>query len=212
MNTSGLNKVIENTNTLSEKSRICRNSFKAWVQLDSNNLSDGQQLAVKYFTVAIILFFAQILFGMLAATQFIYPRFLYEILDFSVNRMIHINAMIIWMLYGFIGCVYWFIEDESGTEIVGLKLGNIAFWLLTSAVTVVVLVYLLVQIGPGKDSSLWFINEGREYIEAPRWADIGIVVVMLIFFYNVVATFSKGKWSGIAGVLTLDLGSVDIST
>jgi nitric oxide reductase subunit B len=65
--------------------------------------------------------------------------------------------------------------------------------------------YLLVQIGPGKDSSLWFINEGREYIEAPRWADIGIVVVMLIFFYNVVATFSKGKWSGIAGVLTLDL-------
>jgi nitric oxide reductase subunit B len=79
MNTSGLNKVIENTNALCEKSRICRNTFKAWVQLDSNNLSDGQQLAVKYFTVAVILFFAQILFGMLAATQFIYPSFLYEI-------------------------------------------------------------------------------------------------------------------------------------
>jgi len=66
-------------------------------------------------------------------------------------------------------------------------------------------VYLLIQTGPGKDASIWFINEGREYIEAPRWADIGIVAVMLVFFYNVAATFAQGKWSGIAGVLTLDL-------
>ena len=127
---------MQNAAALGEKSRVCLNDFKAWVQLDSTNLSEGQQLAVKYFTVAVILFFAQILFGLLAATQFIYPSFLYEILDFNVNRMIHINAMIVWMLYGFIGCVYWFLEDESGTEIVGLKLGNIAFWVLTAAVTV----------------------------------------------------------------------------
>ncbi len=179
--------------------------FNAWVQLDSQNLTPGQQLAVHYFTVAVILFFAQLLFGLLAATQFILPGFLYGWLDFSVNRMVHINAMVVWMLYGFIGCIYWLLEDESGTDIVGLQLGRLAFWVLTGAVTLVVLVYLLVQIGPGKDSSLWLINEGREYIEAPRWADIGIVVVMLIFFYNVVATFSKGRWSGIAGVLTLDL-------
>ena len=54
-------------------------------------------------------------------------------------------------------------------------------------------------------SSIWLINEGREYIEAPRWADIGIVVCVLIFFYNVAATFMKGRWSGISGVLVLDL-------
>jgi nitric oxide reductase subunit B len=53
--------------------------------------------------------------------------------------------------------------------------------------------------------SIWLINEGREYIEAPRWADIGIVACMLIFFYNVAATFMKGRWSGISGVLVLDL-------
>ncbi|MDO9161918.1 MAG: cbb3-type cytochrome c oxidase subunit I, partial [Methylococcaceae bacterium] len=146
---------------LVEKTTAYFKDFKTWVALDSTNLSDGQQLAVKYFTVAVILFVAQILFGLLAATQFIWPGFLFEILDFNVNRMVHINAMIVWMLYGFIGSVYWLLEDESQTEIVGLKLGNIAFWVLTAAVTVVVLVYLLVQIGPGKDSSLWFINEGR---------------------------------------------------
>ena len=109
MNTSGSNGVMQNAAALYEKSRASLNNFKAWVQLDSTHLNGGQQLAVKYFTVAVILFFAQILFGLLAATQFIYPGFLYEILDFNVNRMIHINAMIVWMLYGFIGCVYWFI-------------------------------------------------------------------------------------------------------
>lgn len=119
--------------------------------------------------------------------------------------MVHINAMVVWMLYGFIGSVYWFLEDESGVQIVGLKWGQLAFWVLTGAVTLVVLVYLFIQFGAGNDTSLWLINEGREYIEAPRWADIGIVVVVLTFFYNVAATFAKGQWSGIAGVLVLDL-------
>ena len=174
-------------------------------QLDSANLSGGQQLAVKYFIVAMVLFAAQILFGLLAGLQFVLPEFGYNWLDFSVNRMVHINAMIVWMLYGFFGSVYWLVEEEAGVELVGLKLGNLAFWVLTLAVTVVVLVYLFVQIGPGRIETIWFINEGREYIEAPRWADVGIVVCVGVFFYNIAATFTKGSWSGISGVLVLDL-------
>ncbi|QXP84754.1 cbb3-type cytochrome c oxidase subunit I [Methylococcus sp. Mc7] len=173
--------------------------------IDSANLNGGQQLAVKYFSVAVVLFLAQMLFGLAAAIQFVRPDFLYNVLDFSVNRMVHINAMVVWMLYGFVGAVYWLLEEESGTRIVGLGLGNLAFWVLTAAVAVVVVVYLLVQTGPGNDLTRWFVNEGREYLEAPRWADLGIVAVLGVFFYNVAATFSKGRWSGIAGVLTLDL-------
>ena len=174
-------------------------------KLDTGNLNGGQKLAVKYFMVAIALFVAQIIFGLIAGIQYVFPSLFYEVLDFNVNRMVHINAMVVWMLYGFIGSCYWLVEDESGTEVVGLKLGNLAFYVLTAAVTVVVLVYLFVQVGPGEMSTIWLINEGREYIEAPRWADIGIVVVMLIFFYNIAATFMKGRWSGISGVLVLDL-------
>lgn len=174
-------------------------------KFNSANLNIGQQLAVKYFVVAIVLFVAQILFGLIAGLQYLMPDLLYGILDFNVNRMVHINAMIIWMLYGFIGATYWLLEDEVDIPVVGIKWGNFAFWLLTMAVTIVVLVYLFIQTGPGTDSTIWFINEGREYIEAPRWADIGIVICMLIFFYNVAATVSKGKVTGITGVLTLDL-------
>ena len=179
--------------------------YGLFTALESPHLSGGQKLAVKYFAVAMVLFLAQLLFGLLAALQFVWPGFMFNFVDFNVNRMVHINAMVVWMLYGFIGAVYWFLEDESGTEIEGLKLGEIAFYVLTGAVTLVVLVYLLIQTGPGNDATRWLVNEGREYIEAPRWADIGIVAVMLVFFYNVAGTFAKGRWSGISGVLTLDL-------
>jgi len=174
-------------------------------RMDSKNLNGGQKLAVKYFSVAVILFVAQILFGMIAGMQFIMPELFFNVLDFNVTRMVHINAMIVWLLFGFIGSVYWLLEDEAGVETVGLKLGNLSFWILTAAVTVVVIVYLFIQTGPGDDFTRWFVNEGREYIEAPRWADIGIVVCVLIFFYNAAATFMKGRWSGISGVLILDL-------
>jgi nitric oxide reductase subunit B len=169
------------------------------------SLTGGQRVALHYFAVAVALFVAQILFGILAGLQFVFPDLFYGTLDFSVNRMVHINAMVVWLLYGFIGSVYWLIEDEAGTELVGLTLARLNFWILTTAVAVVVLVYLLVQVGAGTRLSIWLINEGREYVEAPRWADIGIVVCTLIFFYNVAATFMKGRWSGISGVLVLDL-------
>ncbi len=173
--------------------------------LNYGELGTGQRLGIRYFTVAMVLFLAQMLFGLIAAWQFIDPSFLFGVLDFSVNRMVHLNAMVVWMLFGFIGAIYWLIEDEAGVALVGAKLANATFWVLTVAVSVVVVVYLTVQTGPGEPWSLWLINEGREYIEAPRWADIGIVVCMAVVFYSVLGTFVAGRWSGISGVLVLDL-------
>ena len=173
--------------------------------LNPATLNGGQKLAMKYFTVAIALFGAQVLFGLLAGIQYLKPDFLFGILDFSVNRMLHVNAMVVWLLFGFIGSVYWLLEEESGVPVVGIGLGNLIFWIFTLAVVVVVLVYLLIQVGAGDIKSIWLINEGREYIEAPRWADIGIVVCVLAFFYNVAATFMKGKFTHIGGVLVMDL-------
>ena len=114
-------------------------------KIDSANLSPGQKVAVKYFSVAIVLFLAQIVFGLVAGMQFLKPDFLYNVLDFNTVRMVHINAMIVWMLFGFIGSCYWLVEDESGTDLVGVGLANLNFWIFTLAVAVVVVVYLFVQ-------------------------------------------------------------------
>ena len=51
MNTSGLNDGLQHATALYDKSRVHFNNFKTWVQLDSSQLSGGQQLSVKYFTV-----------------------------------------------------------------------------------------------------------------------------------------------------------------
>ena len=171
-----------------------------------NNLKfESQKLAINYFVVAAILFGAQLVMGLIAATQFLYPSFLFEIFDFSVARMVHINALVVWMLYAMIGSVYYLLPEETGIETVGIKLAKLAFYVLTAAVTVVVLVYILVQVGPATESTIWLINEGREYIEAPRWADIGIVVVVLVFVFNLFATAMKGEQTGIITVLMADV-------
>ena len=174
--------------------------------IKNNHLKyESQKLALMYFRVALILFGAQLLMGLIAAIQFIYPDFLYGVFDFNVARMVHINALVVWMLYAMLGSVYYLLPDETQRETVGIGLGKLAFWILTAAVAVVVLVYIFIQIGPGKESSIWFINEGREYIEAPRWADIGIVAVVLVFYYNVFFTYLKGRRTGIVTVLVADL-------
>ena len=166
----------------------------------------SKELAMMYFRVAVILFGAQLLMGLIAAIQFLVPGFLFELFDFSVARMVHINALVVWMLYAMIGATYYLLPDETDVEPIGIGLGKLGFWVLTAAVTVVVLVYIFVQVGAGTETTLWLINEGREYIEAPRWADIGIVVVVLIFYFNVFATYIKSKVkTGIMTVMVANL-------
>jgi len=64
-----------------------------------------------------------------------------------------------------------------------------------------------VQMGQANEFSLWFINQGRRYVEAPRWAAVGITAIMLAFSWNIIATCvkAKHKMTGILWVLCLDL-------
>ncbi len=167
--------------------------------------SESKQLATWYFTFAAILFGAQLLFGLVAAIQYVMPGFLYGLLDFSIARILHINALVVWMVFAMFGSVYWLLPDETGIETVGIKIGKLIYWVFVAAIVVVVLVFLFIQVGPADDTTIWFITEGREYIEAPRWADWGIVVVALTFVANLFLTGMKGNRSGIVTVLMADM-------
>ena len=167
--------------------------------------SESKQLATWYFTFAAIIFGAQLLFGLIAAIQYVMPDFLYGVLDFSIARIIHINALVVWMVFAMFGSVYWLLPDETGIETVGIKIGKLLFWIFAAAIVVVVLVYLFIQVGPADETTIWFITEGREYIEAPRWADWGIVIVALGFVANLFLTGIKGRQTGIVTVLMADM-------
>jgi hypothetical protein len=57
---------------------------------------ETQRLALLYFWGAMILFLAQVTFGVLAGSIYVLPNLLSETLPFNILRMIHTNALLVW--------------------------------------------------------------------------------------------------------------------
>lgn len=164
---------------------------------------ESQKIAQHFYTFAVLLFLVQVVVGIIAAIQFMKPDFF--ILNFNIIRSLHINALVVWLLVGFMGATYYVVSEESETELWSLPLVKLQFWATVVTITAVVIGYIWMGINPQANSPIMGINplnEGREYIEAPRWADILIVVSVLLFLLNCFMTVLKTKrWTGIQGVL-----------
>ncbi|GAB4410464.1 MAG: nitric-oxide reductase subunit NorB [Thermodesulfovibrionales bacterium] len=165
---------------------------------------ESQKIAQNFYTFAVLLFLVQVLVGIIAALQFIWPNFF--IINFNIIRSLHINALVVWLLVGLMGATYYVVPEESETELWSVPLAKFQFWATVATVTLVVLGYIWMGLNPQANSTTLFgtgiLNEGREYIEAPRWADILIVVSVLLFLLNNFMTILKTKkWTGIQGTL-----------
>lgn len=164
---------------------------------------ESQKIAQNFYTFAVLLFLVQVLVGVIAAVQFIWPDFF--VLNFNTIRTLHINALVVWLLVGFMGATYYVVSEESETELWSLPLAKFQFWATVVAITGVVIGYIVMGLNPQANILVLgtrLLNEGREYIEAPRWADILIVVSVLLFLLNCFMTVLKTKrWTGIQGVL-----------
>lgn len=166
----------------------------------------SQKLALHYFVAAVSLFGVMIAFGLLSSLYYLHPSMLFGVFNFNTSKILHIDTLVIWLLMAFMGSVYWYLPKELGREVVGLRLAIATFWVFCAVVLAVALIFVFVQYGPGTESTLWLINQGRKYVEAPRWAAIAIVLVMLVFACNVIGTAIKArKMTGIMWVMVLDL-------
>jgi nitric oxide reductase subunit B len=167
----------------------------------------SQKIAQYFYTFAVILFLVQVVVGIIAAIQFIRPDIF--ILNFNTIRTLHINALVVWLLAGLMGATYYVVPEESETEVWSYPLALVQFWATVGAITLVVLGYIWMGLNPQANITVMgtqLLNEGREYIEAPRWADVLIVVSVLLFLFNMFMTMMKTKkWTGIQGVLMVGL-------
>ncbi|MEY8840534.1 cbb3-type cytochrome c oxidase subunit I, partial [Cribrihabitans sp. XS_ASV171] len=77
----------------------------------------SQKVAYAYFLAAMALFGIQVLGGLLLGWIYVSPNTLSEILPFNIVRMIHTNALIVWLLLGFFGAAYYLVPEESEREI-----------------------------------------------------------------------------------------------
>jgi nitric oxide reductase subunit B len=149
-----------------------------------------QRVALLYFYGAPALFLAQLAFGVLAGTIYVLPN--------TLSVMIHTNALIVWLLMGFMGATYYLIPEEAESELYSPLLAKIQFWMFFVAAGVAVAGYL------------FKIHEGREFLEQPFAIKIGIVIVALIFLFNITMTVLKGRKTTVTNILLFGLWGVAI--
>lgn len=157
-----------------------------------------QRVALAYFAVALALFAIQVTAGLLAGWIYVMPDTLSVLLPFNIVRMLHTNALIVWLLLGFFGAAYYLIPEESETEIYSTRLAYLQLVILVVGTLGAVVGYL------------FRIHEGREFLEQPLWVKLGIVVAALIFLFNVTVTVLKGRKTAITNVLLLGLWGIAV--
>jgi nitric oxide reductase subunit B len=159
----------------------------------------SQWVAYPYFVVALLLFGLQMVFGLLSVVKYLGPDPLLNILDFDVTKAIHTNLLIVWVLTGFMGATYYVVPEESRTEIYSERL---AYWQLGIWTTLGVVIVVGYVFG-------W--TAGNKLLEQPWPTKLGIVVVMLMFLYNILMTIRKaGRWTTTEAVLVAGLGMAAI--
>ncbi|WP_375263663.1 cbb3-type cytochrome c oxidase subunit I [Palleronia sp.] len=152
-----------------------------------------QRVALWYFAAAMGLFAVQVLGGLLAGWIYVSPNFLSEILPFNVVRMIHTNALVVWLLLGFFGAAYFLVPEESEREIYSVKLAYIQLAILVIGTLGAVASYLV------------GIHGGREFLEQPLWVKFGILVGAVIFLFNISMTVLAGRKTAVTNILLLGL-------
>jgi nitric oxide reductase subunit B len=166
----------------------------------------SKNLAIKYLAAAVLFFGVMTLSGLMSSAYYINPQFLFGLVPFNIAKILHIDTMIIWLLMGFMGAVYWFLPEEFEREPAGIWAAEILFWIFVAAVLMVAAIFLFVQWGPASETTLWLFQQGRKYVEAPRWAAIGVALVMLVFAWNVVGTAIQARRiTGVMAVMSVNM-------
>ncbi len=157
---------------------------------------ETQRVALPYIYGALALFAVQLLVGLLAGTVYVLPNTLSELLPFHILRMIHTNALIVWLLMGFFGAAYYLIPEEAERELHSPRLAYIQFGLFLFGALAAVVGYV------------FRVHEGREFLEQPLWIKAAIVVVALMFLYNISMTVLKGRRTVITNILVMGLWGI----
>jgi nitric oxide reductase subunit B len=154
----------------------------------------SQRVAYPYFVVAMLLFGLQLVFGLLAAAKYLGPDPLLNVMPFDVTKVIHTNLLLVWLLTGFMGATYYLVPEESRVELYSVRLAYLQLVLWTATGVACVIGYLFG----------W--TAGNKLLEQPFPLKIMIVIVMLMFLYNIFMTIrASGRLTTTEGVLVAGL-------
>jgi nitric oxide reductase subunit B len=154
----------------------------------------SHRVAYAYFVVAVLLFGLQVAFGLLAAAKYLGPDPLLQVLPFDVVKVIHTNLLLVWLLTGFMGAAYYVVPEESRVELHSVRLAYVQLGIWTAMGVTAVVGYVF----------RW--TAGNKLLEQPFPLKIVIVIVMLMFLYNIGMTIKDGgRLTTTEGVLVAGL-------
>lgn len=135
-----------------------------------------------------------LIFGILAATIYIFPDFLKHQLGFISLRPLHVSSAMFWIILGATGCIYNGLKHNI-TKVSTYRIAFIQWVLWIIAIIGIMISYLMKDFG------------GREYWEFnPVWA-LPIAIAWMLFLVNFSVLVRKIKdwpvyiWMWLTGVL-----------
>src|SRR5512138_542970 len=106
----------------------------SFFRLTTTNVKYRSQLvAYSYFLVSALLFLLQIVFGLIIASQYVWPTTLMDVLPFNIGRETHLNLMIFWLLLGLMGASYYLIPEETDRELFSVPLAYVQLGIMVIA-------------------------------------------------------------------------------
>lgn len=170
----------------------------------------SQKLARPFFTTAIVLFSIQISYGLLMALQQVDPYLLRNVANFNINRAVHLNLAILWVLTGLIGATLFIGPSLAKRDFAPrwlvrfllVALWAIAAWAMVS----------LPLAQSGTAGWLWgqpWLQQGLEFLELGRLGGLPILVGLVIVAYLVLRTappvreWNELHWGLVIGVVAI---------
>jgi nitric oxide reductase subunit B len=171
-----------------------------------------QRLSLRFFMLMLVLFVAQVIYGMILAAQQIDPTLLQGWLNFNVARAEHLNLGIMWIVCGFIGAIMFVAPLLARRELVAPWLIKFLFY----AVIGIVVWNFFTQFLAERGIAGWWLGQpwlqqGLEYLEAGRIAGVLILVGFLILAFVVLRTFPRVReWNEVHWGLGLGVGALAV--
>ncbi len=160
----------------------------------------SQLVAYPFFLAASVLFVLQIVFGLIMASQYIWPDYLVTTLPFNVSRATHLNLLIFWLLLALMGAAYYLVPDETESEIFSIRLAYIQLGVMLLA-------------GAGTLFSFWFLgqSQGKPFTESPLPWPIFIALGAVLFLVNMGFTLFRSRhWTTISFILFVGMTGLSV--
>lgn len=136
----------------------------------SNNKSI--QLSSRFIKLALLLLSLGLIFGLIAALQYVVPGFLKYSLSFEKIRPLHVSSLVFWIIMAAMGAVLSYMQQYNKASIKNYLLLQIQFYLFLGTALAILISYFFSVFG------------GREYWEFHPLFAIPIATAWLIFIYN----------------------------